>query len=124
MTCKKWLRPVWIAAIITAILAIYVGLFKHSPRGFFPALSDTMFLWGLTLLCISLVYVTRFFGFLPILKLWARFRPFQPRADEDRSLPPVDEEAVDPAREQAKRDPSLLYASLILIALSIPVYYL
>ncbi|MFC4765909.1 hypothetical protein [Effusibacillus consociatus] len=119
MMSKKWLRPIWISAMLIAILAVYVGLFKNPlPGRFFVDLSNSMFLWGLTLLCVSLIYVTRFFGFLAYFQNWFRFRPLTPTSDEEA-------EPEAPQHEDTeKRDPSLVYASLLLIALSIPIYYI
>jgi hypothetical protein len=116
MMSDKRLRPLFLFLILAVLIAIYVRLVKQPPADrFFQELSNIMFLWGLTLLCVSLVYVTRFFGFLYTLQRMFRFS-FRPREVEEPE--PLSEE------QETKRDASLVYASLLLIVLSIPIFYI
>lgn len=111
MIYKKWIRPVWVAAAIIAGLILYVAIFKaSSAKGFAIELSNAMFMWGLILLCYGLIYVTRFFGYIGYFQAWFRLRPFHPKVKDDE-----DEES----EETRKRDPFIIYASLILIVVSI-----
>jgi hypothetical protein len=110
MISKRW-RPFLLAGILILLLTAYVVMFKtDSPRGFRIELSNLMFLWGISLLAASSVYVTRFFGYIQYFQKW--FRP--------RSAVELQESAASEGNdENGKRDPSLVYASLLLIAVSI-----
>ncbi|GAX88406.1 hypothetical protein EFBL_0015 [Effusibacillus lacus] len=109
------LRVIWIFLAASGLIALYTALFDRTPRGFTLEFSDSMFLWGLTLLCISSVYLTNFFGFLHYFQNWFRFRPAKP----------AEAEAFDgDATDNVKRDPSLLYASLLLLLFSVLVSFL
>lgn len=120
MISKKWLRPIWIAVVLIILTAVYVwGIKRPSADRFFIEVSNIMFLWGLTLLCISLVYVTSFFGYTKILKnMFRPFRTYHIEPEGEKNPEPS------PGEESQKRDASLVYASLVLIALSIPVSYI
>lgn len=110
MISKRW-RPFLLTGILIPLLTLYVVIFKAgSPLGFRIELSNLMFLWGISLLVASSVYVTRFFGYMQYFQKW--FRP--------RTAVELQESAVnDESGESEKRDPSLIYASLLLIAASI-----
>jgi hypothetical protein len=126
MTSRRWTKPLWLAVIMTAVTAGYVSVFKEFPAGrFFIELSNSMFLFGVSMFCFSLIYVTRFFGFLPHLKNMFGGGLLRKKATYEGDEADVGEEDSDPrSSEEQKRDPSLVYASLLVVLLSIPVFYI
>lgn len=111
MISKRWGRPFLLAGTLILLVAAYVWTFKSgSTLGFRIELSNSMFLLGLSLLVVSSVYVTRFFGYIQYFQKWFRPRTYQEMQETDTG---------DSGPDKEKRDPTLIFASLLLIVISV-----
>jgi hypothetical protein len=131
MISKRWTRTFLIVLFMVIIEALYVWI-RYRPEvwsDFAVQFSNATFQFGLLMFMAGLLYVTRFIGFrgryhLPRMLGWS-VGDYQPNhAEEEYNEQEAERQRKKVEDEKAagvRRDPSLIFAALFLILLSVVI---